>query len=512
MITKCISIYLFIGVMLFSFIFVNSFVRSKSSYARALGALSLTLQVYLLGYLMEINSGSVSEMYFWNQVQYFGLPFFSPLWLIIAMLYTGRGRYLKGFGGVIVFAIPVMTFVFRLTNNWHHLYYSNFQIQHVMGIDIMLLTKGPWYYVQTLYIMFALLLCTWFYFQHYRKSVGDEKTLFKLLLLISIIPYLSLVLIVLNIGGVGIDYTALILPPCVLLFNLALTRYNFLDIRVLARERVFEESVEGLILVNRMYYVVDFNAASVAFFSWFNAQIEEEQLEILIKNHPDLLKSIKDAVAQVFCFIVAGEERYVSVQVREVNNKKVLVGYLIKFEDVTEREKLKQRLIKTANTDGLTGLNNRRKFGEYGKEAFLRARRYHEDLSVLMMDIDYFKRVNDSFGHQGGDVVLRGFSDLLSVVFRKTDIVGRVGGEEFAVIMLNTDVGSACEKAEIFRKTVAEKKLTFAEKPIMITVSIGVAELTEEMSDFEVLMNRADNALYAAKRSGRNRVVRESLE
>ena len=86
MIIKFISIYLFIGVLLLSFMFVNSFVRGKSSYAKAFGALSLTLQVYLLGYLVEINAGSLQEMYFWNQVQYSGIPFFPALWLVVSML------------------------------------------------------------------------------------------------------------------------------------------------------------------------------------------------------------------------------------------------------------------------------------------------------------------------------------------------------------------------------------------------------------------------------------------
>nr|WP_320027134.1 diguanylate cyclase [uncultured Acetobacterium sp.] len=510
MIIKFVSIYLFFGVLLLSFMFVNSFVRGKSSYARAFGALSLTLQIYLLGYLLELNASSLPEMFFWNQVQYLGIPFFPALWLVVSMLYTGKGKYLQGFGGLVIFAIPVITFFLRLTNDWHHWYYSQIEIQQFMGINYMLLIKGPWYFVQTAYVLIALVLCTWFYFQRYRNSTGDEKMQFRLLLLASVLPYLALVLVTVNIGGIGIDYTALILPPCILLLYLSLTRYNFLEIKDLARERVFEESRAGLILVNRFYRVVDFNEASAKFFRWFNASIKEERLAVLLADHQELLKSIRNSEDQVFHFIVDGEDRYVNINTRIVQNKKETVGYLITFGDVTERECLKHRLTEIANTDELTGLNNRRRFREGAEEADRLARRGHEKLSVLMMDIDFFKKVNDSYGHHGGDAVLRDFAAMLLDTFSGTEIVGRIGGEEFAVVMLNTDAAKAFDKAEDFRKTVEQKTIVFGEQCINVTVSIGVAELNDATPDFDALINRADHALYKAKHLGRNQTVIEN--
>lgn len=510
MIIKFVSIYLFVGVLLLSFMFVNSFVRGKSSYAKAFGALSLTLQIYLLGYLLEINASSLQEMFFWNQVQYLGIPFFPALWLVVSMLYTGKGKYLQGFGGLVVFAIPLITFFMRLTNDWHHWYYSQIEIQQFIGVNYMLLTKGPWYVVQTIYVLSALVLCTWFYFQRYRNSTGDEKIQFRLLLWASVLPYLALVLVTVNIGGIGIDYTALILPPCIWLLFLSLTRYNFLEIKDLARERVFEDSGAGLILVNRFYRVVDFNEASTKFFQWFNASIKEELLAVLLTDHQELLESIRNSDDQVFHFIVDGEDRYVNINTRIVQNKKETVGYLITFEDVTERECLKHRLTEIANTDELTGLNNRRRFREGAEEAERQARCDHKKLSVLMMDIDFFKKVNDSCGHHGGDAVLRDFSAMLLDTFSETEIVGRIGGEEFAVVMLSTDAAKAFEKAEDFRKMVEQKTILFGEKSIRVTVSIGVAELNEATPDFDALINRADHALYKAKHSGRNRTVLEN--
>lgn len=509
MVNKVISIYLFVGVMLLSFTFVYSFLRGKSSYAKVLGALSVTLQIYLLGYLVEINSSTLSEMLFWNQIQYFGIPFFPPLWLVVSMLYTGRGKYLEGYKSVLLFAIPLITFLMRLTNGHHYLFYSKIELQQTNGMNLMLLTKGPWYLVQTGYVLITLILCTMIYFQRYRKSIGDEKIQFRLLFLASTLPYVALILVMMNLGGIGIDYTALILPPCVFLINLALSRYNFLEIKVLARERVFEDSGAGLVLLNRFYHIVDVNEAGATFFRWMKTPLKENRLDKVLQGQPDILDCIRHSGEKVFHLEVEGEVRYISVNARAIQNKEETVGFLVTFEDVTEKELLRHKLIEMAGTDELSGLNNRRRFREHANEACQRAMRHDEKISVLMLDIDYFKKINDSFGHQAGDDAIRIFAEMLALTFRGTDIIGRMGGEEFAVIMAHADAEMAYRKAELFRRMVEEKTLNFDDQQVHITVSIGVAELNEATPNFDVLINRADNALYEAKRTGRNRTVVE---
>jgi len=511
MVLFSISVYLFIGVILLSIMFVNSFLRGKSSYAKVLGMLALILQVYLLGYLMEINTESLEKMLFWNQIQYFGIPFIPALWLAVSMLYTGRGKYLKGFGGFIIFIIPLATFAFRFTNDWHHLFYSHVELQHYGSLNRMLLGKGPWYFVQAGYVLIALVLCSYFYFQCYRKSTSYERLQFRLLLIASVLPYMALVL---GIGDIrlGIDYTALILPICLLLINLALTRYDFLEIKALARERVFEDSAEGLILLNRFGRIVDFNEACIRFLRWFDVQIvREEQLDFMLKDRTELLESIRRLEDKVIHLQVGEEDRYVHISARAVQNKGERVGLLITLDDVTERERLRKRLVEMASTDELSGLNNRRRFREYAVEAYRHALRYQEHISVLMMDIDNFKTINDTFGHFAGDTVIKDLAEMLRESFRGTDVVGRIGGEEFAVVMLGADTMKAYQKAEHFRQLVERKRISFEKQQIRITISIGVAELKGETPDLDSLLNSADNALYEAKRGGRNCTVVDNL-
>ena len=404
----------------------------------------------------------------------------------------------------MVFLIPSLTFVFRLTNSWHHLYYSQIGVQLVGEAKLMLLTKGPWYLVQAGYALTALVLCTWVYYNRYKNSDHVEKMQFRLLLAASGLPYIALVLVTLNIGGIGIDYTALILPPCIFLINLALTRYNFLEIKALAREKVFEDSALGLVLLNRFFRIVDFNAAAILFFKWFGVQIREEELDILLKEKQEVLEGIRGEGDRIIHISNEGKERIISIKSKNMQHEEEALGLLITFEDVTERELLKRQLIELANTDTLSGLYNRRKFRETAEAAYQRAVRYEEPMAVLMMDIDYFKRVNDNYGHFIGDAVIRSFSEILAEVFRETDIVGRMGGEEFAVVMLNSNGEQAFNKAEDFRKLIEKESMHFEKLQVSITISIGVAERKEDMANFDILLNRADQSLYEAKNLKRN--------
>jgi carbonic anhydrase len=147
---------------------------------------------------------------------------------------------------------------------------------------------------------------------------------------------------------------------------------------------------------------------------------------------------------------------------------------------------------------------------DYGKREFAWTKRHNKKLSLLMMDLDCFKIVNDTFGHAAGDQVIREMGSIIMASFRKTDIVGRIGGEEFAVVLKNASFKDAKKVAEQFRETVAGKKVIYGNQVISITVSIGVASIcgdTDDSNNIEDILKKADDALYKAKAKGRNCVA-----
>lgn len=176
-------------------------------------------------------------------------------------------------------------------------------------------------------------------------------------------------------------------------------------------------------------------------------------------------------------------------------------------EDITERKELHDKLEQQARQDYLTGLFNRRHFMEQGQVELSRAQRYDNALSLFMIDIDHFKDINDTYGHKAGDIVLQQLGDILREALRTMDVIGRIGGEEFAVLLPETGLPSATEAAERLRERVESAQVVLeAGSPLQFTVSIGVTALKEKNTNLDILLAQADKALYQAKESGRNRV------
>ncbi len=168
------------------------------------------------------------------------------------------------------------------------------------------------------------------------------------------------------------------------------------------------------------------------------------------------------------------------------------------------------KLEQLAYTDPLTNLMNRRSFTIAAQREIARAARTGTELMFLMMDLDRFKAINDTYGHAAGDDVIKSFADLCRHHFRETDIVGRLGGEEFGALLISENLNGVRTRAETFRKQVENQPVTGERGDIHITVSIGISVYEQGADSLETLMTRADDALYEAKQNGRNRIVAHS--
>ncbi len=195
---------------------------------------------------------------------------------------------------------------------------------------------------------------------------------------------------------------------------------------------------------------------------------------------------------------------------RLINNDQIKTGNVIfKFLEKGNVESItNQQIFDKASKDALTGAFNKGALLDKGPEAVMRADVLTEPLSVITFDLDFFKKINDGFGHPGGDYVLKELGQLMqSKLIRSNDYFSRYGGEEFVLILQATPMKTAMEVAERIRATVEAHPFIFENKKIPVTISIGVS--TKSPSDtWETMYNRADKALYASKQSGRNKVTR----
>jgi diguanylate cyclase (GGDEF)-like protein len=174
-------------------------------------------------------------------------------------------------------------------------------------------------------------------------------------------------------------------------------------------------------------------------------------------------------------------------------------------------KKAQVELHRLAATDFLTGIANHRRFSEAGEREIQRARRYGHSLAALMLDLDHFKKVNDTYGHAVGDKVLVAITAAIRKLLRDIDVFGRLGGEEFAILLPETDLAGGRTTAERLRAAIAETAIDAGTAVLKVTISIGITLLSQDDHGLDAVLKRADDAMYEAKRNGRNRVMATSL-
>ncbi len=251
----------------------------------------------------------------------------------------------------------------------------------------------------------------------------------------------------------------------------------------------------------------------VALLDWLMPGMEGVEICRELSGRPDLpliytiLLTVKKDKADIVDALDHGAFDFLSkpVHVEELRSRIAVGVRLIRAEDKLRGFAMEMKRL--AVTDGLTGAYNRRYFFDQAKKEFYRSKRYDTPLSLLLMDIDHFKQVNDANGHLAGDEVLKALSDLCGKTLRESDVLSRYGGEEFAILLPETKSHQAFTQAERLRGALADFRLPHEERVIKITVSFGTASLIETDNKIEDMINRADNALYKAKKEGRNRTV-----
>lgn len=289
---------------------------------------------------------------------------------------------------------------------------------------------------------------------------------------------------------------------------------------------------EGIVVINRRLEIVLWN-------QWMTEHSKIDKNEALGKNITDLfpelnIREFPWKVQQVFklgrfCFFPQEHYKYLFYfPTRHSNTKEMrqncvisplkdqngIVEYVaVSVYNVTDTVIYQQQIIEAKKSnkklslmDKLTGVYNRRYLLNRLQEEFARYLRTKHSLSFLLIDIDHFKSINDEYGHLAGDYVLKMLCQFISLVLRRYDIIGKYGDEEFGVILPNTDLSLSIPIAERLREHIKNYDFTFQQKRIPITISIGVTETNQSISNIENLLSHADKALSRAKEKGKNQV------
>jgi len=355
------------------------------------------------------------------------------------------------------------------------------------------------------YNMLALLVvCAILVYSHIRYRMPDGPA-FIWLTVASLMQLAGVLLSAFDLWHTGFDYNALLMPLTISIFAYVIYRFDFFELRETVRETVFIKNRYAMLMLDANGRVIDFNEAADRLVSATGKKLTNDSISYVLKDNTVLLGAFSKDDPMFFCL----EGRSYEVQTERMPGRKGKLGGVLKTViDITGQKRHEERLSYMATVDELSGLYNRRSFIERAR-MLIPPEGDQERLCMLMLDVDDFKNINDTYGHHTGDAVIRSLGRLIRMSFRSTDIIGRLGGEEFGVVLPGTILAQGIVIAEKFREKVENLLVESEDSQVNMTVSIGIAEYGSGQT-FDDMIRASDKALYQSKAAGKNRVTAAS--
>jgi len=470
----------------------------------------------------------LDQKIFWLKIMYLGVVMVPGLFLIFTLLITHRDDWVTFRNIILLLIEPVV----MLGLVWFkpQLVFNSIEPAFKNGYHIMEVMRGSWFWVNSIYSYAVVLLSVFLLMASYRTANSFFKRQYMMILLGSILPFLfSVYTQTKNIAFNDLDLAPVTFGISGIIYAYVIFRHQFMDLIPVARGRLIENMSDGVLVLDVQGRIVDINPAMENF-------LDAPPASFIGKNVSDALNIWNEGTEHLLTGLETRTElrlshktsRYLDLRVTPLyDDDKNLSGRLIIFRDVTDRKEvekdlrhamdrlqtqlieiglLQSQLREQAIRDSLTNIFNRRYMEETLERELARAEREGYPLCIVMMDIDHFKDVNDTYGHEAGDTVLKKLADLITRQSRQGDFVCRYGGEEFVLVMPNIGIDVAKERANSLLWKIASMFVSFGRFNLNITVSMGLSWFPAHGRTKEDLLRSADKALYAAKHAGRNRV------
>ncbi|MEN2768153.1 histidine kinase N-terminal 7TM domain-containing diguanylate cyclase [Ornithinibacillus xuwenensis] len=477
---------------------------------------TLLSAIFTFSYAFELASGTLEEIKFWLGLEYLVIPFIPGFLLLMCLEYVGislRKKYI-----VFLFIAPIITVFTHHTNELHHLYYESVALQRDAPFPIVELTYGPFFYVHSFYLFLCLAISITILLIQLKKSLFWFRIQIITMAAGLFLPIVANYFYLNHHSPYGIDLGPVSMSLSFILHGVALFSFQMFNIIPIARDKVFESMLEGVIVLNQNDAIVDFNQAILPVMPMLSTTSIGKPIRKVLANKKKLLEIIDSGEQSDYECMVCAKRSHYQIRFSPVmKENRMIIGKIITFINITERVELQEKLTMLASYDGLTQVYNRTYFMDQSEKRLAAMTDKGKDAALLLFDIDHFKRINDTYGHEAGDKVLCHIANIVKNSLRSTDLIGRYGGEEFIIFLPETSQEDAVDLAEIIRTRISESNVFIYENNIHVTSSIGISQInTASDNHYEAIklaVRKADHALYAAKRSGRNNVqVNEELE
>jgi len=475
--------------------------RSKGQYY-SLSFIFAGAALYAASYAAELLQPGLEGVLWCVGFEYLGSQIITVSMFFMIQDFRGKPNPTPG-SITLVSIIPAITQIIAFTIPLHKLLYIHPSITEVQGLTILSFTRGPWYWVN-IFVLYGVFTYGLLIFIKAILS-GPEMRRSQALFLIAgnSAPLFSNLLYLAGLNPAGIDLTSIAFMVSGILFTVGFFRYRVFDLRPIARDTVFEHMRAAAIVVGEDEAIVDHNAAAEKLFPRLTSKSRNPLFSDLYPDCPELEDALfrPENSCTISISAPGGDARRFealrSIMTDKGNRK---IGVLFILYDVNDRELLQEKLLDLASIDGLTGVANRRSFYEKAGIELDRARRHGRPIGFAIMDMNGFKQINDRYGHRAGDDALRLTARLCVDTLRSCDVVGRIGGDEFAFVFPECDEAGAAAAVEKVRKTVCSA--TFSSGPDTVPLSAAFGSIGANgpvHPDLEEFLSIADRRMYIDK-------------
>ena len=442
------------------------------------------------------------------KLNYIGITLAPVAWTIFSLTYTQRISRLsrRAINGLCL--VPMLTLALVFTNEYHELIWTSWATAEAGGYVGLVTEHGIWFYMHALYSYALLIFSTGILTFSLAQAKQHANTLVAAVAAPVCVGFANLYYLSPLYPFPWFDVTSLGFVIAIIVLDRGVLQAGFLNNTPVLRERIVEHLKDPVLVVSEDGMIMDANQS--ALHTWPNSKgLLFSNIADLVTNMPvDTLRDPKGNTE-----VTIGEQAF-EIAPTSLDQQDPHANVALVFRDVTARRRadrelrnLKDELERMAHTDALTNMFNRRFFMQRLGEEFERVRRHGSVLSVLIFDLDHFKQVNDTYGHDVGDAVLVAVAEVVAEYKRITDVACRLGGEEFALLLPETGRQGAVNLANRVRQGVSDYDYAKScGQPLKVTVSIGAATVSKRTAAPEAILKVADRALYKAKNGGRNMV------
>lgn len=496
---------------------------------------STTLRALLV--VMSMWSATAAAIYiqdgfagkvFWLNVMVVPVAIAPILFMTFILKFSGSPVWVTRRALTLLYAFSIVFILLQWTNSYHHLVLSSVQLVEQDGFSALKIQRGPVYFVNLAIAYGTVTMGILTLVREALRASHLYRNQYRLLLLGCIVPLAFSIYSQLDYNALGnLDTSPISFGITGVIFAFTTLRTHFMDLIPVARSHLIENMGDGVLVLDAQNRIADLNPA-------MEVLLAEQPQQLLGKCAFETFGGWVEKTSAIFGdFELKTEVRLPSMpsqildlRMTPLYDKNDLInGRLLVFRDITERKEVEKRL-RDANfrlksqlieigilqsqlreqavRDSLTGLFNRRYLEETLDRELARAARESYPVSIIMIDIDHFKQINDTYGHEAGDIMLKALGGMLMTHSRRGDFACRYGGEEFLIVMPNMARSIVQERAAALRQSLKALMVRYGNHTLTATYSMGIASYPANGDTRESFLRAADMAMYAAKNAGRD--------